>query len=278
MESQSSKPVRRWQRWLVIGIAAVGLGVSLWNISYRSPHVSPGIYPQPDTSFIGRRTQMRLPAEKADAAIIFIGGFGDVLTANFRAVYEGMPLLPGGGKQLRAYYAWDGAEGHLLSHDTDVIRDDVRAFLQCNPGADLVFVGHSYGGSAVMDVVRQLDHSTQGRIVVATLDAVSCRARSYPRERAEGVTYWVNVYCAPYRSLMDAAARIGGPWRECAQADANLHFSGEEKDAEGKRYRHSRPLPLFTEIAPQAEKSAQDFLFEACRQYGIGQTTHPSTK
>ena len=188
MEPRSTKPVRKWQRWLVFAIAAVGLGASLWNISYRSPHVSPGIYPQPDTSFIGRRTQMRLPAEQADVAIVFIGGFGDVFTANFRAVYEGMPLLPEAGKQLRAYYAWDGAEGHLLSHDTDLIRDDVRAFLQCNPGADVVFVGHSYGGSAVMDVVRQLDPATHGRIMVATLDAVSCRHRSHPRERAAGVT------------------------------------------------------------------------------------------
>lgn len=261
---------RRW--WVLIFVAfAVAVCMTLCNLSYVSPHVAPGIYPQPDTSFIGRRTQVRLPAEPAEVAVIFIGGFGDVMTANFRCVYEGMPLLPTAGRQLRACYAWDGAEGNLLKHDTQLACRDIKAFLQVNPGADLVFVGHSYGGSAVMDIMRRLEGAAYGKVVVATLDPVSCRARSFPKQRAGGVLYWVNAYCAPYRSPMDIAARVGGPWRACEQADANLCFSGKEKDSQGKAYRHSRPQSLFADDHAAYGVSAQELLFDACRRLRIGE-------
>lgn len=263
----------RW--WLfVLIIFAVAVIVTLCNLSYVSPHVAPGIYPQPDTSFIGRRTQVRLPAEKAEVAVVFVGGFGDVLTANFRCVYEGMPLLPVEGRQVRACYAWDGAQGHLLKHDTLLLQEDIRAFLSVNPGADLVFVGHSYGGSAVMDVVRHLEGAAYGKIVVVTLDPVSCRDRSYPKRRAAGVSYWVNAYCAPYRSPMDLAAKVGGPWRECEQADVNLCFSGKEKDKQGQAYRHSRPQSLFVDTHAAHGASAQDMLFSACRRLSVGAVQH----
>ena len=263
---------RRRPWWVPVLIAfVIAVAATLCNLSYISPHVTPGIYPQPDTSFIGRRTQVRLPAEQAEVAVIFIGGFGDVLTANFRCVYEGMPLLPCSGRQVRACYAWDGAQGHLLNHDTHLAQQDIRAFLQVNPGADLVFVGHSYGASAVMDIVRHLEGAPYGKIVVATLDAVSCRDRSFPRERAMGVQYWVNAYCAPYRSPMDVAARVGGPWRACEQADANLCFSGKAKDSQGKPYRHSRPQSLFADTHAAYGVSAQELLFEACRRLQIGE-------
>lgn len=269
MSPGSTQRRRKW--WFLLLVALLmALVVTLCNISYRSPHVASGIYPQPDTSFWGRRTQMRLPAEKADVALIFIGGFGDVLTANFRCVYEGMPLLPISGRQLRACYAWEGAQGNLLVHDTSLLQQDIRAYLKVNPGADLVFVGHSYGGSAVMDVMRRLEGEPLGRVLVVTLDAVSCRARSYPRARADGVSYWVNAYCAPYRSPMDLAARMGGPWRHCEAADVNLCFSGDKTDTEGKRYRHSRPYSLFADRPEGGADSAMELLFEACHAYGIG--------
>lgn len=267
------KRSRRVWRWLLLLTLGITVGVTLCNLSYVSPRVQPGIYPEPDTTFMGRRTQVRLPAEPAEVAVIFIGGFGDVLTANFRCVYESMPLVPTAGRQLRAYYAWDGAGGHLLRHDTQLAQQDIKAFLQVNPGADLVFVGHSYGGSAVMDIMRHLQGEPYGKVVVATLDPVSCRERSHPQERAAGVLYWVNAYCAPYRSPMDAAARVGGPWRECPQADVNLCFSGKEKDTQGKRYRHSRPLSLFTDAHALGGASAQDMLLAACKRFNIGSRT-----
>ena len=105
---------RRFGCFILPLAAIIGVVLGLCNLSYKSSYVAPGIYPTPDTSFIGRRTQVHLLREKADTAVIFIGGFGDQTTANFRCVYEGMPPLPGCGKQVRAYYAWDGAEGSLF--------------------------------------------------------------------------------------------------------------------------------------------------------------------
>ena len=158
----------------------------------QQPPPPAGIYPKPDTSFIGRRLQQRLGTEPADVAVVFIGGFSEQVLTHLRRVYECMPPLPTRGKQVRAFYAWDGGRGCLLFHSTSLIQRDLRAFLQANPGADLVLVGHSYGASACMDVLRHLNYP-HGRTVVVTLDAVSCRERSHPRERAEGIDYWVNV-------------------------------------------------------------------------------------
>lgn len=235
----------------------------------QQQYVAPGVYPEPDTDFISRRLQMRLPQEKADVAYIFIGGFAEQVLTHFRSVYESTPVLPVQGKQVRACYAWDGARGCLLFHSTRLIREDIEAFLELNPGADLVFVGHSYGGAAVMDVLRHLD-AKPGKVVAVTLDAVSCRDRSYPRERAEGVDYWVNVYCSPYRHPKDLAAMVGGQWAECPQADVNLCFSGKERDAKGRRFQHARPDSLFTEPHAGAGTSAYRLMLDACKRLNIG--------
>ena len=235
----------------------------------QQPPPPEGIYPVPDTSFIGRRLQQRLTTEQADVAVIFIGGFTEQVLTHHRRVYECMPPLPTQGKQVRAFYAWDGGRGCLFFHSTSLIQRDLRAFLQANPGADLVFVGHSYGGSAIMDVLRHLN-TPHGRTVVVTLDAVSCRERSHPRERAEGVDYWVNVYCQPYRHFKDLAAAIGGPWRECPQADLNIVFSGQERDRADRRYQHAQPLPLFEDRAPGQMYSAYEHMVSACNRLHVG--------
>lgn len=231
--------------------------------------VAPGIYPEPDTGFFARRLQVRLPQEKADVAFIFIGGFAEQVLANFREVYESTPPLPVPGKQVRAVYAWDGGRGCLPFHSTRLIRDDINRFLKLNPSADLVFIGHSYGGASVMDVVRLIDR-TKGKILAVTLDPVSCRERSHPRERAPHVDYWVNSYCFPYRHVKDVAAYVGGPWRECEQADVNLCFSGEEVDSLGEIYRHTCPDTLFVDKNGATGVSAHELLLRACKRFKIG--------
>lgn len=255
---------RRFGCFILPLAAIIGVVLGLCNLSYKSSYVAPGIYPAPDTSFIGRRTQVHLLREKADTAVIFIGGFGDQTTANFRCVYEGMPPLPGCGKQVRAYYAWDGAEGSLFEHSTAGIQQDITAFLELNPGANLIFIGHSYGGSATMDIIRNLKLRPENATIVVTLDAVSCRERSCPRERAPEVDFWINSYCAPYRTAGDIVPKLGGPWRHCEQADVNLCFSGKERASDGRRYQHKRPYPLFMD-AYGSGSSAYALLQNVCR-------------
>lgn len=231
--------------------------------SCATQKVAPGIDPEPRMGFFARRMQMRLPKKKADVAEIFVGGFAEQVLAHARAIYEGLPPLPGGGRQLRAYYAWDGGRGCLLAHDTKLLQNDLRAFLLLNPKADVVLIGHSYGASAAMDVLRHLGSDLpRGRTVVLTIDPVSMRERSHPRERAEGVDYWINVYCEPYCHGKDILAAIGGPWRECTQADVNLRFSGRERDAKGRRYQHTRPDSLLMERPKNQPLSAYEHLLQ----------------
>lgn len=245
--------------------AAVLLG------SCSQPQFAEGIEPTPLTGVVGRRRQLPLPAEKADVAVIFVGGFTEQVLLHFREVYEITPLLPCKGRQLRAYYAWDSGTGNLLFHSTWKLQRDLRAFLALNPQADVVLLGHSYGGSAIMDALRHIeDVPHTGKVLVATIDPVSRRERSKPRERAAVVDYWVNSYCDPYRNVRDVAAWMGGPWGACPQADANVAYSGRERDAKGRRYAHVHPEPMFVEPPADGGKSPWQLLLGACERLNIG--------
>lgn len=225
----------------------------------KKPETAPGIIPAPAEGFIGRRRQQPLPAHKAEMAVIFVGGFTEQVLLHFRKAYETMPTLPCKGKQLRAYYAWDSGTGNLLFHSTWKLQRDLTAFCKLNPSADIVLIGHSYGGSAIMDALRHLK-APHGRILVATIDPVSRRKRSHPQERPDCVDYWINTYCYPYRNLRDGFARIGGPWRHCPQADINLNFPGTQRDAEGARFAHVHPEPMLQEVHPTVRKSVYQLL------------------
>lgn len=236
------------------------------------PQMTEGIEPTPLTGVVGRRKQLPLPAEKADVAVIFVGGFTEQVLLHFREVYEKTPLLPCKGRQLRAYYAWDSGTGNLLFHSTWKLQRDLRAFLAVNPQADVVLLGHSYGGSAIMDALRQLeDVPHTGKVLVVTLDPVSRRERSKPRERAAMVDYWVNSYCSPYRNVRDVAAWMGGPWGECPQADANVAYSGRDRDADGRRFAHVYPEPLFREAPAEGVATPYDLLLAACERLNVGE-------
>lgn len=232
----------------------------------------PGIEPEPATDFIGRRRQAFLPAEPADMAVVFVGGFSEQVLTHFRATYETMPLLPCGGRQLRAFYAWDGGTGNLLFHSTWRLQRDLRAFMQRNPKADIVLIGHSYGGSAVMDALRHIqDVKEHGRIIAVTLDPVSRRERSEPRVRAPQVDVWINAYCDPYRTAADVVPMVGGAWRNCPQADENIVYPGTERCARNRRFQHRFPKPLLMEKSPLSEKSPYELLCERCRELRMGE-------
>ncbi len=235
----------------------------------QRPIIAAGIEPVPAEGFVGRRSQEPLRAEQADVALVFIGGFAEKVAARFRRLYESTPPLPGEGRQLRAHYCWDGGRGNVLFHSTGRIRRDLEAFFALNPKADLVIVGHSYGGSAAMDVVRHLK-GPHGRVLVATVDPVSRRERSHPGERPEGVDFWVNSYCSNYEDWKDSVAWVGGAWRHCAQADVNIPFSGEERDRTGTRYQHAYPLQLFEDRSPETHTSAYEELAAAAIRLKLG--------
>lgn len=250
---------------------AVLVLAGLGSCTQQEVPVAPGIDPAPRTGPLERRTQEPLPARKADVAYIFVGGFAEPVLLQFREIYEQLPLLPCEGMQLRAYYAWESGTGNLFFHSTWKLQRDLRAFLALNPAADVVLVGHSYGGSAIMDALRGVaDVPHTGKVLVVTVDPVSRRERSKPRERAPQVDFWINSYCYPYRNVRDVAARIGGPWRECPQADVNLRFSALARDDDGKRYAHVYPRSLLMEQPIGQEKSAYQHLLDACQKLGIG--------
>lgn len=255
-------------------LTGVALAAAAWaglSSCTQTVPVAPGIEPAPRTGPLERRTQEPLQPRQADVAFIFVGGFAEPVLLQFREIYEQWPLLPCEGSQLRAYYAWESGTGNLLFHSTWKLQRDLRAFLALNPAADVVLVGHSYGGSAIMDALRGVaDVPHTGKVLVLTVDPVSRRERSKPRERAPQVDYWINTYCYPYRNVRDAAARLGGPWRECPQADVNMRFSALQRDKDGNRYAHVYPRSLLMEVAPGQTKSACEQLVEACKRHRIG--------
>lgn len=239
--------------------------------SCAQPQLAAGIEPAPQVGFVGRRAQLPLPAQQADLAVIFVGGFTEQVLLHFRSVYEKMPPLPCRGKQLRAYYAWDSGTGNLLVHSTWKLQRDLRAFLRLNPQADVVLLGHSYGGSAIMDALRGVqDVPHAGKVLVVTVDPVSRRARSLPRARAPQVDFWINAYCSPYRHVGDVVAWLGGPWGHCPQAELNLHYPGTARGADGARFSHVYPEAMVMEVAPGAQKSTHACLLEACERFNIG--------
>lgn len=252
-----------WRTTLLTGLACLAVTACTQQV------VAPGIVPEPQTGWIERRVQVPLAAEPADVAVIFIGGFSEQVLTHFRACYEQTPPLPVKGTQHRAFYAWDGGTGNIFFHSTWKLQRDLRAFLTVNPRADLVLIGHSYGGSAIMDALRHIG-PVEGKVLVVTVDPVSCRERSKPRERAEEVDFWLNSYCSPYCSPKDLAAWVGGSWRHCEQADVNLVFSGEKRDKEGRRYQHAQPLPLLCEKPADGSKSAYEQLVDACHRLKVG--------
>ena len=227
----------------------------------QKPETAPGIIPTPAEGIIGRRRQQPLPTEKADMAVIFVGGFTEQVLLHFRKAYETMPTLPCCGRQLRAYYAWDSGTGNLLFHSTWKLQRDLNAFCKLNPKADIILIGHSYGASAIMDALRHLNEP-HGQIIVATIDPVSRRQRSKPRKKAACVDYWINAYCYPYRNLRDGFARVGGPWRHCEQADINLNFPGTQRDADGDRFAHVYPEPMLMGSNPATGKSVYQLICE----------------
>ncbi len=174
-------------------------------------------------------SQSPLPIEKADCAVIFVGGFLDCFFGSVRRSFNDLPPLQNRQtpyKELRAYYHWEGNQGNIFYHNTDVATADILKWIQLNPKGTLVLIGHSYGGSASMDIASRIPQEFEGKLLVATLDPVSRRDRSHPRQRAPRVDYWVNSYVTKRRAFHELFIMMAGTWNTCPEANQNLRFYG----------------------------------------------------
>jgi len=193
-----------------------------------------------------QRGQIPLIAETSPLAVVFIGGFRDKHKGYHRRAFDAMPTLPQGSSS--AYYHWDGDEGNLFVHDTELIQRDIRAWTDKNPDSPLILIGHSYGGASCMDIARHISANYRARLIVATLDPVSRRRKSQARTRAPRVDYWSNAYISQRTKHFEPFIALGGTWNHCEQADENYPFSGKQYDFRGNDvHNHRQPLALLYE-------------------------------
>lgn len=213
-------------------------------------------------------SQVELPIVKSDCALVFIGGFQDQEHGVLRRCYDAAPAIqdkPAPYKEVRAYYHWEGDEGNLLRHSTKSISDDIAAWCKLNPTSTLVIIGHSYGGSSSMEVARSIPEEFKGTFALATLDPVSRRKSTKPRERAPRVDFWVNSYVKNRRAMHELLIIAGGPWNECPEADRNLVFCGKDLDFTGSyHHAHNNARALLVEKEATSHTAVwtilQDFL------------------
>lgn len=190
--------------------------------------------------------QIRLFAEpdavRPSHIAVFIGGFGDCCIGISRRTCLAFEGFVEGGRCLKGYYHWDGGAWGMLGDRCHRIAADLAGAAARLPGVPIVVTGHSYGGSAAMEVARELHRlGSEAPLVVLTIDAVS---RRQPKTRAQGVLFWGNSYLYEGGGPIDMIPRIGGRWGAAPEADLDLAFSGFAESSPGVRYSHRRPVPM----------------------------------
>lgn len=194
--------------------------------------------------------QRPLPPQQAEAALVFIGGFGDEISGIVHALFRRVPASALGVQAaLRAYYYWNGGNVEDAPAGYRSMADDVAAFRRTNPQADVVLIGHSMGGAAALQVAALLPaHAGTGRVFVLTLDPVD---RMVQPVRPQGVSWWGNAYVVNSLSGHDFIAVVGGRWGHCEQADFNIRFDGRRTDEYGYHYIHDDAEALLTSAGGQ---------------------------
>lgn len=194
--------------------------------------------------------QRPLPPQQAEAALVFIGGFGDEISGIVHALFRRVPASALGVQAaLRAYYYWNGGNVEDAPAGYRSIAEDVAAFRRTNPQADVVLIGHSMGGAAALQVAALLPaHAGAGRVFVLTLDPVD---RMVQPVRTQGVSWWGNAYVVNSLSGHDFIAVVGGRWGHCEQADHNIRFDGRRTDEYGYHYIHDDAEALLTSAGGQ---------------------------
>lgn len=176
-------------------------------------------------------------------AVVFIGGFVDAYMGVMEEIYSEFQGVADDVPFIKGYYHWDGGAFGMLKDDCRMIARDIEKACGAYPGMPVAVLGHSYGGSAAIEVVRSACAGgvDPERFIVLTVDAVG---RRQSRERAEGILFWGNSYLSEGGGLFDIVPRVGGRWGAVSGADANVAFSGYDVAPDGMLFSHRRPKPM----------------------------------
>ncbi len=203
--------------------------------------------------------QVPLQPVKAQAALIFIGGYADELGGYFHKVSEAFPALPRVAKQVRAYYHWHGGNQSKPHLANERIAQDITAFRKHNPTSPVIIMGHSLGAARALEVTRLLQ-AGGAPLYLVTLDPVD---RASPRTRPAHLNWWGNSYVVHSQSNRDFVHEMSGRWKESKGADVNLRFDGRQSDERGYPFIHDNAWSLLTSRVGDHELSLYDELIKA---------------
>ncbi len=186
--------------------------------------------------------QVPLQPVKADAALIFIGGYADELGGYFHKVSEALPALPHTKKQVKAYYHWHGGNQSEAPLATERITRDIEAFRAQNPASPIILMGHSLGAARAVDIAHKLKaREKESPIYLISVDPVD---RDTSRTRPASVSWWGNCYVINSQSQRDFVHEMSGRWKVAKGADINLAFDGKLSDERGYPFIHDNAWSL----------------------------------
>lgn len=207
--------------------------------------------------------QRPLTPQKAELALVFIGGLGDEISGIIE--YTARRFPPIAATEARAYYHWNAgciqgdAQRYLL------VAQHIAAFRKANPQSDVVLIGHSMGAGTALMAAAQLPTPApgQGRILLLTVDPSD---RSVSPSRPASVHWWGNCYVVHSQSNHDFLAVWGGRWNHCSAADLNVRFNGLRTDEFGFEFIHDNALALLQSRHGSPPQSLYDTLVQVLKK------------
>lgn len=207
--------------------------------------------------------QRPLAPQKAELALVFIGGLGDEISGIIEYTARRLPTIA--TTEARAYYHWNAGCLADVEQRAHVVAQHVAAFRQQNPQADVVLIGHSMGAGTALLAAQFIPTPAQGqgRILLVTLDPAD---HSVSPTRPASVHWWGNCYVVHSQSGHDFIAELGGRWRHCPAANLNIRFNGLRTDEFGFEFIHDNALSLLLSHRGTPPQSIYDTLVEMLKK------------